>query len=362
MLPHRRAEPRLASSARTTAVADRVDTDLTLAYDRAPRHPLPDQLVILSDLHRGVRDPADDFQSCEPAYSGALTHYYENGWDLALLGDTLELWENYPAPVLRAYLAVDLIEAEFRASGRLWEFYGNHDAELADEPRVHEAVRFEVPGLKRRTCHDCDTSYSSGTPPYFVDPVTVCCDSRNFTDEFVRPERTIFLVHGHQGTDSHPRLSAWFVRNVWRRIQREANVGVRPSRDYGLRSRTNRNLYDWALGRDGILLIAGHTHEPVFGTSEPTPPPDPETARNSVERAVLEARHRIYRRPFKAERFVYANTGCCCYDDGDITGIEITVPDDEIRLVKWTPDGDRRVLASANLSEVLTGTGASGSR
>jgi predicted phosphodiesterase len=320
MLPHRRAEPRLASSARTTAVADRVDTDLTLAYDRAPRHPLPDQLVILSDLHRGIRDPADDFQSCEPAYSGALTHYRENGWHLALLGDTLELWENYPAPVLRAYLNVNLIEADFRASKRLWEFYGNHDAELADESRVHEAVRFERAG------------------------------------------RTIFLVHGHQGTDSHPRLSAWFVRNVWRRIQREANVGVRPSQDYGLRSRTNRNLYDWALGRDEVLLIAGHTHEPVFGTSEPTPPPDPETARNSVERAVLEAQHRIYRRPFKAERFVYANTGCCCYDDGDITGIEISVPDDEIRLVKWNPDGDRRVLASANVSDVLTGIGASGSR
>jgi hypothetical protein len=205
-------------------------------------------------------------------------------------------------------------------TGRLWEFYGNHDDELSENPDVHEAVRFERAG------------------------------------------RTLFLVHGHQGTDSYPRLSAWFVRNVWRRIQAQANVGVRPSQDYGLRSKTNENLYRWALNQDRVFLIAGHTHEPVFGTSEPPSPPDPETARNSVERAVLEAQHRIYRRPFKAERFVYANTGCCCYDDGDITGIEISVPDDAIRLVKWTPGGAHWALASANLGEVLTGIGASESR
>src|SRR3712207_798581 len=30
------------------------------------------RIVIFSDLHRGVRDGADDFERCEPAYCGAL--------------------------------------------------------------------------------------------------------------------------------------------------------------------------------------------------------------------------------------------------------------------------------------------------
>jgi hypothetical protein len=29
----------------------------------------------------------------------------------------------------------------------------------------------------------------------------------------------------------------------------------------------------------------------------------------------------------------YFNSGCCCFDDGDITGIEIT--GEKIRLIKW---------------------------
>ena len=33
----------------------------------------------------------------------------------------------------------------------------------------------------------------------------------------------------------------------------------------------------------------------------------------------------------------YFNSGCCCFSDGDITGIEIA--DGYIRLIKWEIDG-----------------------
>ena len=49
------------------------------------------RLVILSDLHRGARDGADDFQRCEPAYSAALGWYLERGYQLYLLDDVEEL-------------------------------------------------------------------------------------------------------------------------------------------------------------------------------------------------------------------------------------------------------------------------------
>jgi hypothetical protein len=35
----------------------------------------------------------------------------------------------------------------------------------------------------------------------------------------------------------------------------------------------------------------------------------------------------------------YFNSGCCCYSDGDITGIEIA--DGSIRLIKWKTKNDR---------------------
>ena len=64
------------------------------------------RLVILSDLHRGARDGADDFQRCEPAYSAALGWYLERGYQLYLLGDVEELWENDIGEVLPRYTDV----------------------------------------------------------------------------------------------------------------------------------------------------------------------------------------------------------------------------------------------------------------
>jgi hypothetical protein len=46
----------------------------------------------------------------------------------------------------------------------------------------------------------------------------------------------------------------------------------------------------------------------------------------------------------------YFNTGCCCFSDGDITGIEIT--EGVIRLVKWDQEGknvNRIILEEAQL-------------
>ena len=50
----------------------------------------------------------------------------------------------------------------------------------------------------------------------------------------------------------------------------------------------------------------------------------------------------------------YFNTGCCCFGDGDVTGIEIA--DGEIRLVRWPNDEGEplpKVLASEKLANVL---------
>ena len=43
----------------------------------------------------------------------------------------------------------------------------------------------------------------------------------------------------------------------------------------------------------------------------------------------------------------YFNTGCCCFPDGDVTGLEII--DGEIRLVRW-PDGAGKPIRNPDLA------------
>jgi hypothetical protein len=44
---------------------------------------------------------------------------------------------------------------------------------------------------------------------------------------------------------------------------------------------------------------------------------------------------------------LYFNSGCCCFVDGDITGIEIG--DGDIRLIKWKEEGGESKGRSWNL-------------
>jgi len=49
----------------------------------------------------------------------------------------------------------------------------------------------------------------------------------------------------------------------------------------------------------------------------------------------------------------YFNSGCCCFIDGDITGIEIE--DGKIRLIKWTSKNEvslRQVLEEISLEDL----------
>ena len=50
----------------------------------------------------------------------------------------------------------------------------------------------------------------------------------------------------------------------------------------------------------------------------------------------------------------YFNTGCCCFSNGDITGIEIA--DGYIRLIKWSVVGGktvRELLEEKELEELV---------
>ena len=85
-----------------TTHAEIVARRLTQVYEaRSPqqKRELSDlRLILFSDLHKGQRDGADDFHACVPTYLAALGYYWEQGFELFLIGDIEELWENSPQP------------------------------------------------------------------------------------------------------------------------------------------------------------------------------------------------------------------------------------------------------------------------
>jgi UDP-2,3-diacylglucosamine pyrophosphatase LpxH len=327
--------------------------------EEQPLDPTRDRIAIFSDHHKGVGDPADDFRRCEHAYTAALGYYLRAGYRLLILGDAEELWEERPQQVIKHYRDVLDLEAQFLdPDNGLDRFYGNHDDQWADEGQVAKHLK-----------------------AVFGD-ITVREALRLRIDRPGKTPGTLFFVHGHQGTansDQWGWASRLIVRHIWRPLQRRTGYSATtPSRNYTLRAKHDRAMYEWASQTPGLVMIAGHTHRPVFSGSIPGPPTrpiaeleqaaaSPDTAAAAEIRAELEYARTMVRRPEEALTVptpCYFNTGCCSFPDGDITGLEIA--DGEIRLVRWPAnlrelsgpgagvEADKRVLVRKPLDEIIT--------
>jgi hypothetical protein len=281
-----------------------------------------------------------------------------------VLGDVEELWENSPEEPLKAYAQVLELEGEFHRDGRYERFWGNHD----DQWRYPEEV-------KKRLW------------PY-IPEVTVREALKLWITSGGERLGLIFLVHGHQGTVESQRF-AWFsklvVRYIWRPMQRRFGFSATtPATNWELRARHNQALFTWARSHPAKpVLIAGHTHKPVFGTSKPPKPEHrplsevqgelakaqasasddrDEIARLRAELGWIEAIERSTEpAPMPITPPCYFNTGCCSFPDGDATGIEIA--DGMIRLVRWPDDEEKalpKVLVENDLREILAKVGGPG--
>ena len=147
-----------------------------------------------------------------------------------------------------------------------------------------------------------------------------------------------------------------------------------PSEDACLRAHHDTLMYEWACTNDKLILIAGHTHRPIWSSmthlerlllelrmlQQIRPPqPIPLDYNEEVARLKKEIAERYEKTPpcddtIKIEPS-YFNTGCCSFSDGDITGIEIA--HGQIWLIKWgTNDSGeitRKVLEHSPLTEVF---------
>lgn len=356
--------PWKAQIARVARVMDKVLARAERAGPCCTRRRLDlssDRYIIFSDLHRGTRNASDDFRNNERAYNAALAYYYRMGHTLIVLGDAEELWEERPEPVLATYRHSIELEARFHQAGRYVRIWGNHDDLWQFEDRVAELLA-----------------------PLYGDPPLEVYEALLLE---VRDNGTrlgdLFCVHGHQGDRKSSQWS-WFTRYIirflWRPVQRLFKISIEtPARDWYLEHRLHRALYEWAKHQQDLILITGHVHAPVFEsyslearikaelknlqekageTATPAQIEDQALTLARLEWArVKERKRRRQSTPSEIafEKPWYFGTGCACYDDGGITGIEIDRG--EIRLVRWPDESGKpqpHILAYDSLRKLFS--------
>ncbi|MCP9752693.1 metallophosphoesterase [Ferruginibacter sp. HRS2-29] len=276
-----------------------------------------DRFIIFSDQHKGNKSWADDFKGSETNYVAALNYYYKQGYSFINLGDSEELWKFKAGEILPANERSFAAESAFQPD-RYYKTFGNHDIIWKNKLDVSFLLKkyFQMPlpvheGIVLKCSHG-DISFD------------------------------IFLTHGHQGDmmSDNNAFSTWIVAHIWMPLQRFLRLNINaPSKDFSLRNNHNKMMHEWSSERTNLILVTGHTHQPVFASGKYYNHPS-----NKID----------VKGPQQDVKPSYFNTGCCCYDDGDITGIEIA--DGFIRLIKWYDEevfSKRMVLEEKEIGELL---------
>ncbi|HTF17210.1 MAG TPA: metallophosphoesterase [Chryseolinea sp.] len=301
-----------------TALREKLEKDPGKKGFIIPFQPNQSKFVIFSDHHKGARNGADDFTLAEPNYLGALNYYDQAHYHLILLGDSEELWENTLIQIKKYNRAVFDSEGRFLKRFALTKIFGNHDLDWEINPLAATELRKIYGGE------------------------LVALEGVILQGEVDRKRIEIFCTHGHQGdAQSDGNLfSKFFVSNIWAPLQAYLRINPNtPAYNHSLKTAHNAMMHEWASQQKNLILITGHTHQPVFESL---------THFERIQRSEDPTG-----KAFENVKPTYFNTGCCCYDDGDITGIEIS--DGEIRLIKWTRKQgktERVVLEHADLGKL----------
>ncbi|MDB4924097.1 metallophosphoesterase [Mucilaginibacter sp.] len=332
----------------------RVDKALTHLYQNITTNPgkrgqvilfdaEKDKFIILSDQHKGARDGADIFAKAAKNYLSALDHYNKQKFFYINLGDSEELWENLFITIKRHNKATFEAERKFLERNALIKIFGNHDLYWDNDPLAAVSLM-----------------------QLYQQPVKIY-EGVILETTFNNKKLSIYMTHGHQGdlqSDGN-WFSKWFVSDIWAPFQSYLRINPNtPANNDQLKTDHNRLMYEWSSKRKDTVLITGHTHQPVFRSLTELEilyekQAQAKQANESAEARELQAKidklHLKASRPpdFKGYLDTYFNSGCCCFDDGDITGIEIA--DSCIRLIKWEYKGKesvRIVLEESKLEDL----------
>ncbi len=270
------------------------------------------KFILFSDQHKGIKNGADDFALAERNYVTALEHYHREGFHLICLGDCEELWENTLHQVKKHNTLSFDAEKKFAKRNAFTKIFGNHDLDWEINPMA-----------------------SNDLQELYERPVVVL-EGVILQATIGEKSFHIFCTHGHQGDlQSDGNLfSKFFVSKIWARLQAYLRINPNtPAYSETLKTEHNNIMYEWSSHQQDLLLITGHTHQPVFESLThlerlQRKEAMKQSGQGPQARATIPAMDY-----FSKIKPTYFNTGCCCYDDGDITGIEIS--DGFIKLIKW---------------------------
>lgn len=280
---------------------------LTDAYEaaRVIEFDATTRMVFMSDQHRGDASGADEFAKNKFIVMRALDRYNAEGFTLAEIGDSEDLWEfPHVRHIVKAHSGVYDRLRRFFVEGRYLRLYGNHDAQLSD-PRYVRQNLSEAPALVTGELEPLFPGLEVAEALLLRQPET---------------GQEILVVHGHQGdfaNDQNWRFTMLTFRGFWKWLHAFGIASPSsPIRNSYKRHKVERNYRRW-IRHSHLALICGHTHRERFPRPDEAP---------------------------------YFNTGCCTFN-GYITGLEIV--DDQILLVGWRVEADhkghllvvRRVLA-----------------
>ena len=316
------------------------------------------KFIIFSDQHKGNRNGADDFKRAETNYLEALNYYSSNDFCFINLGDSEELWENSIWKVKKNNKATFEAEKKFLAHNNYVKIFGNHDlywdtglwaywhlkSMFGEKVKVYEGVILQCAVGSKQLANTNDNK------PFTIDYSPL----------------TIFLTHGHQGDAQSDGnwFSKFFVTYIWAPLQSLLRINPNtPAYNNEKKTLHNHIMYEWSAEQNNILLITGHTHQPVFASVthlERLYKQLQFAQRDKNEAAIKKVKDEILKREreftavsvdYMNMKPSYFNTGCCCFSDGDITGIEIA--DGCIKLIKWSEEKGREVLEERGLEEFV---------
>lgn len=308
--------------------------------------PRQQSVIIFSDQHKGARDGSDDFRLAEKNYLAALDYYNQQNFYYVNLGDCEELWENTIFSVLKHNRATFEKEKLFVDRNAYTKIIGNHDLFWNNDPFTAQMHLKKIYGKEIKIFEGIVLRVQLTTK--YVD---------------------VFCTHGHQGDAQSDGnwFSKWFISYIWGPLQSFLEINTNsPSANDNLKTLHNKLMYDWVYDQPYCILITGHTHQPVFKSlthlerlylrlEEARLKKDEDSiAKIEVEIPRRKREYDFVNHSFQNMNPSYFNTGCCCFDDGTITGIELDKG--FIRLVKWSYKNavpTRTVAEEASLYELL---------
>lgn len=227
---------------------------LSHVFETAGQIPLDDssRIVLFSDCHRGDGSWADDFSKNRNIYFAALTHYFNENYTYIELGDGDELWKNKRQfDIIREHRDVFRLLSRFVKDGRFYSLYGNHDI-----------IKKKIGFIKNK-----DYEMLEAREKEYLRLLEGIQLHEGLVLRYKAATGGIFLVHGHQADYLNDRLwqfSRFLVRYLFRPLELLGmNNPTSPAKNYRKKAAVERKLTEW-VRRERQMLIAGHTHRPVF--------------------------------------------------------------------------------------------------